>query len=101
MKNTLLKILFRVVLFLVVFTGTALSVNAWSNRGSDRAYVELGGATLPVVYTCYGENRLTALPAYKQEMDPSLMRDSILPVGEDREVHFAVEDPLGAVSEVS
>ena len=101
MKNTLLKILFRVVLFLVVFTGTALSVNAWSNRGSDRAYVELGGATLPVVYTCYGENRLTALPAYKQEMDPSLMRDSILPVGEDREVHFAVEDPLGTVNEVS
>lgn len=101
MKNSLLKILFRVVLFLVVFTGTTLIVNAWSNRGSDRAYVELGGATLPVVYTCYGENRLTALPAYKQEMDPSLMRDSVLPVGEDREVHFAVEDPTGKLDLVS
>ena len=57
-KSTFLKILFRVVLFLMVFTGTALIVNVISNRGSDRSYVELGGATLPVVYTYYGENRL-------------------------------------------
>ena len=100
-KNTILKILFRVVLFVVVFSGTALIVNAWSNRGSDRSYVELGGATLPVVYACYGEQPLSKLPAYKQEMDPSLIRDSVLPVGEEKEVQFAIENKGGSLGEVS
>ena len=100
-KKTVLKIAFRVVLFVVIFSGTALIVNAWSNRGSDRSYVELGGATLPVVYACYGDRQLTAIPAYKQEMDPSLMRDSVLPVGEDREVMLAVDMKGGSLGEAS
>ena len=82
-KSTFFKILTRTVLFLLVFTGTALIVNAWNNRGSNRASVELGGETLPVVYAYHGEERLTCLPAYKQEMEPSLIRDSIIPVDEE------------------
>ena len=85
----------------MVFTGTALIVNVISNRGSDRSYVELGGATLPVVYTYYGENRLTALPAYKQDMDPTLIRDSILPVSESREVSFSLDKRGSSIGEVS
>ena len=100
-KSTFLKILFRVVLFLMVFTGTALIVNVISNRGSDRSYVELGGATLPVVYTYYGENRLTALPAYKQDMDPTLIRDSILPVGDSKSLSFSVAQKGSSLGEVS
>lgn len=100
-KNTLLKILFRAVLFITVFAGTAVIVNAISNRGSDRSYVELDGATLPVVYACYGEKTLTPLPAYKQEMDPSLIRDSVLPVGDDKEVHFSLDRKGSSLGEVS
>ena len=100
-KNTLLKILFRAVLFITVFVGTAVIVNAISNRGSDRSYVELDGATLPVVYACYGEKTLTPLPAYKQEMDPSLIRDSVLPVGDDKEVHFSLDRKGSSLGEVS
>ncbi len=100
-KSTFLKILFRVVLFVAVFTGTALIVNVISNRGSDRSYVELGGATLPVVYTYYGEERLTALPAYRQEMDPSLIRDSILPVGESKTVSLSIVEKGSSLGEVS
>ena len=100
-KSTFIKILFRVVLFLAVFTGTALIINAISNRGSDRTYVELDGATLPVVYTYYGEERLTALPAYKQDMDPALIRDSIVPVGDAKTVSFSIATKGSSLGEVS
>ena len=100
-KSTFFKIVIRVVLFLMVFTGAALIADLWYNRGSGRAYVELGGATLPVVYTYYGEQRLTCLPAYKQEMDPSLIRDSVVPVTKDHKVTFSVDKRGGSIGEVS
>ncbi len=100
-KNTLLKILFRTVLFFAIFTGTALIVNVWDNRGSDRAYVELSGPSLPVVYTFYGETKLAGIPAYRQDMDPSLIRNSILPVGEEKEVCFAIDGKGSSIGGVS
>ena len=100
-KSTFFKILIRTVLFILVFAGTALVVNVWNNRGSSQAYVELGGETLPVVYTYYGEQRLTCLPAYKQEMDPSLIRDSVVPVTKDHKVTFSVDKRGGSIGEVS
>ena len=100
-KSTFFKIVIRVVLFLMVFTGAALIADLWYNRGSGRAYVELGGATLPVVYTYCGEERMTCLPAYRQDMEPSLIRDSILPVSESREVSFSLDKRGSSIGEVS
>lgn len=92
-KNAVLKIIFRVVLFLAVFSGTALIVNAVSNRGSSEAGVELTGTTLPVAFTCVDGKLLSPLPAYLTEMDSSLIRDGVIPlIGEDRKVTFYVEE---------
>ena len=87
------KILIRSVLFLFVFSGTALIVNAISNRGSRNAYVELSGTALPVVFTCVDGEMISPLPAYKQDMDSALLRDGVIPlVGEERTVTVYVEE---------
>ena len=82
-KSTFGKIVIRTVLFLVIFTGTALIVNMISNRGSRAAYVELRGTSLPVLFTCVEDTILSPVPAYQQDMDASLLRDAVVPLVED------------------
>ena len=93
MRNTLLKILVRAVLFIAVFIGTALIVNVISNRGSKDAYVELSGTDLPVVFTCIDDEVLSPVPAYCNAMAPGLLRDAVIPLtGDDRTVKIYMED---------
>ncbi len=88
-----MKIIFRVVLFLVVFTGTALIVNTINNRGSGESYVELQGTTLPVVFTCVDDEILSPMPAYLEEMDAALLRDAVVPLlGDNRTVAVYLDE---------
>ena len=82
-KSTFGKIVIRTVLFLIIFTGTALIVNVISNRGSKAAYVELRGTALPVLFTCVDGEVLSPVPAYRQDMDAALLRDAIIPLSDD------------------
>ena len=92
-KSTFGKILIRTVLFLVIFTGTVLIMNTISNRGSRAAYVELRGTTLPVVFTCIDGEILSPVPAYKKEMNTSLIRDAVIPlVGDSRTVTVYLDE---------
>ena len=92
-KSTFGKIVIRTVLFIAIFIGTALIVNSISNRGSRAAYVELRGTTLPVVFTCQDGEILSPMPAYKQEMNTSLIRDAIIPLyGDDRTVTVYLDE---------
>lgn len=80
------KILLRVVLFVIAFAGTALATNYMNYKGYQEVSVEVGKPTLPVVYLKYGDYMVDRMLGYNHAMDTAMMRDVIIPVGEDKQV---------------
>ena len=91
MKRIRLTII-KVVVFIAVAVGTALFVNKLNNRGLSEASHEMDEPSLPVVYAKIGEETVNRMPGYKREMKTSLMRDSIIPLDENRGVTISLED---------
>ncbi len=63
--------------------------------------VEMHEATLPVVNIVYGGRNVNTMHGYVERMDNGSMRDSISPVGEDRQLSFTVNSYKTGVSKVS
>ena len=89
-KKILLKIIVRTVLFVILFTGTALIVNFVYNRGQNEAIAEMTESGLPEIYFEYDGYRINRIPAYLGDMNISLMHESIIPVDADGAVKILV-----------
>lgn len=86
MKNLILKI----IVSLMVFTGTLVLSGYLMNRGNVNTTREMGMAVLPVVYMNVGGNVVNEMQGYTTDMDVALLRDSITPLDESRGVSFRV-----------
>ncbi len=89
-KKILLKIIVRTVLFVILFTGTALIVNFVYNRGQNEAIAEMTESGLPEIYFEYDGYRINRIPAYLGDMNVSLMHESVIPVDGDGTVKVLV-----------
>ena len=89
-KKILLKVIVRTVLFVILFTGTALIVNFVYNRGQNEAIAEMTESGLPEIYFEYDGYRINRIPAYLGDMNVSLMHESIIPVDGDGAVKILV-----------
>lgn len=85
------KILLQVLLFIFVFSGTALAFNYISYRGYQDSPVETANPELPVVYLKYGDYMADRMLGYQQAMDTAMMREEVVPVGEDKTVHILLQ----------
>ena len=86
------KIIIRVIVFVMVMTGTAFLVNKLNNSNLDSVSREMEGATLPLVYCLFEGEQVNMMQGYTQTMSTSLMRDGIVPVNEEYGVDLLVDD---------
>ena len=86
------KILIRVLVFVLVATGTAYFVNKMNNSKLDNVSREMEEAKLPLVYCELGNTIVNQMAGYTQVMSTGLMRDGIIPLNEEYGVDLLVDD---------
>ncbi|MCM1262275.1 MAG: hypothetical protein NC313_06095 [Butyrivibrio sp.] len=87
MKKTILK----GVYLLIVFAAALFFIGKAMNKGNTDMTTEMGEATFPIVTMNIGEYQVNRLHGYARSMDTRYLRDTLLPVGLDRNVAFTIE----------
>ena len=88
------KLLFESLLFIVVFLGAALSFNYIFNRSSKSRAVEGYNPTMEKAYILYKDKQINTMLGYKDSIDTSLYRDSIVPLDSEKVVNILLPDSL-------
>ena len=87
MKKTILKSIYLIVIFLAALFG----ISAIMNKGNTDMTVEMGDASFPVVTMQIDEYRVNRLHGYASDMDTSYLRDTLLPIGYERNLFFTID----------
>ncbi len=86
MRNTLFRLLFGVIVFLL----TVVGLEAFGTQGESDTTREMAMASLPVISIQADGRELNEMHGYCSERDLSAIRPPLTPVGEDRRVRFRV-----------
>ena len=82
MKRTIIKS----VILMVVFVVALFTVSSIMNQGNTDMTTEMGEATLPTLSMRLGAYEVNSLHGYTKEMETASLRDTLLPVDNDRKV---------------
>ena len=85
------KIVLQVIVWIATFFLSIFVVSGLMNQGNTDMTVEMGEATLPLVYMSQGSDKINCLHGYLKEMQGSAMRETITPLGEGRKLEITVE----------
>lgn len=85
------KVILQTAVWIAVFLSSVLIMSGLMNQGNTDMTVEMGSATLPLVYMSRGEDKINCLHGYLGEMQGSTMRDTITPLKEGRKLEITVE----------
>ena len=86
------KIIIKTAVWIVTFLLSILIVSSFMNQGNTDMTVEMGKATLPLVYMSQGNDKINCLHGYMKEMQGSTMRDTITPLGVNRNLSIRSEE---------
>lgn len=86
MKAKLVRSVVGLILFVLIFVGTAFVANLIYNRGMDMSVAEMTDAVLPEICFKYGDYKVNRVPAYLGKLDVSLMHDAIISVDKEEKV---------------
>ena len=84
-----MKIIFRAVLFSFVFILGVILFSEMIKEKETEPAVEMTEATLPVVCIDLDGNKADRLYGYKEEMDPMLLREAIIPLTNERTISLS------------
>lgn len=87
MKRGIIKAIVCVISFVL----SVLIISSIMNRGNSDITMEMSEASYPLVYINYEGEHINCLHGYAQEMDVSFMRDTITPLGENRELSLYID----------
>lgn len=85
------KLILQIAVWIAAFFLSIFVVSGLMNQGNTDMTVEMGEATLPLVYMSQGADKVNCLHGYLKEMRGSAMRDTITPLDEDRQISLTVE----------
>ncbi len=85
-KYSILKFIYALLVFVI----SVFVISTFSNSDNQDMTAQMAPATLPMVYFIAEGQEVNLLHGYTDEMDVSHVRSSILPVGNDREISFAI-----------
>ena len=74
------RVVAKILVLLLIFTGTIFIVNWIDNRGVEEVSVEMRQATLPIVYVRYSNKFINTLHGYTGKVDTTYFRDTITPM---------------------
>ncbi|MBO5095016.1 MAG: hypothetical protein J6C33_11810 [Lachnospiraceae bacterium] len=95
------KVVLQGITWIVTFLISLFVVSSLMNHGNTDMTVEMGRATLPLVYMSQGEEQINCLHGYVQEMKGSAMRDTITPLGAGRTLSLTIQKLGSAVKKLS
>lgn len=78
----------KILVLLLIFTGTIFVVNKINNRGVEEVSVEMEQATLPIVYVRYNDEFINTLHGYTGKVDTTYFRDTITPMDYGRTIEL-------------
>ena len=78
------------IVLLIIFLGALLTFGMTQNQVNIDLTANMEEATLPVVSFVHNDVVINELHGYVQEMDLLSMRDNVLPIGENRLLHFDI-----------
>ncbi|MDO4331999.1 MAG: hypothetical protein Q4C58_04855 [Eubacteriales bacterium] len=86
MKNAIIKL----VTFIGVFIISLIVISFYMNKGNTDMTAQMSGATLPTVAVKAGSADINLMRGYCTVMETAGMRESITPVGEQRQVDIVI-----------
>ena len=95
-KYTILKFIYG----LLVFALAVFIISTFSNSDNQDMTAQMSPASLPMVSFISNGQELNPLHGYTGEMDVSHIRSAVLPVGDNREISFAIDTFGRAISEI-
>lgn len=81
----------RIILLLAVFVAAIIFFEILTNRQRAVEGINMDSPTLPLVSIEYMGDVTTILHGYVQEMDPCYMRESIIPLSDDRVISLTMD----------
>lgn len=87
----IINVLVRVAMMALVFAITVYLVNIFQNRNRKNLSVEMKEAELPLAYVGFGDTLLNCMHGYTGDVDLTLLRDSITPIDENKNIEICVE----------
>ncbi len=85
------KAILKGVYLLVVFIAALFFISEAMNKGNTDMTTEMGEAAFPIVTMHIDEYQVNRLHGYARVMDTRYLRDTLLPIGEDRNVSFTID----------
>ena len=87
-----INVLVRILVMVAIFVVTIYLVNIFQNRSYKNLAAEMKDAELPLAYVCYGDSLLNCMHGYTGEVDLTLLRDSVTPIDENKNLEIMVEN---------
>ena len=84
------KVWIKPLILVVIFIGAVITFSIFTNKSNEDLTTSMPEATLPVLYFTSDGTQINGLHGYVQKMDETAMRDSILPVGDDRMMDISI-----------
>ena len=87
-----INVLVRILVMAAIFVITIYLVNIFQNRSYKNLAAEMKDAELPLAYVSYGDSLLNCMHGYTGEVDLTLLRDSVTPIDENKNLEIMVEN---------
>jgi hypothetical protein len=95
------KKIIRKIVMILVFIAAIIGFGFTTNQTNEDLTTTMAAATLPTITFYYQDVEMNELHGYVNEMDITKMRDSILPIADDRNVTLVVNTYGGQMDSVS
>lgn len=95
------KAIIKGIYLLVVFIAALYFISGAMNNGNTDMTTEMGEAEFPIVTMLIEDYKVNRLHGYAHSMDTRYLRDTLLPIGEDRNVSFMIETYGNAIDTIA
>ena len=81
----------RRIIILLVFIASLIGFSVGMNKGNTDMTIEMPKATFPIAYITIEDQKINEMHGYAKRMDAATLRDTLTPIGEDRELAFQID----------
>jgi len=81
----------RRLVILLVFIASLIGFSFGMNKGNTDMTIEIPKATFPVAHIMIEEQLVNEMHGYAQRMDAATIRDTLTPIGKNRELSFQID----------
>ena len=95
------KKVIKPIVLIVVFIAALITFCITTNKGNKDMTTKQADATLPVMTFNLDKIKINTLHGYTTEMDPTKMRDCVIPISDDRKLSLSISTYGMAVDRIS